>query len=29
MIIPSVDSFKLREEKTLLFVTTVFCDIYK
>ena len=28
MIIPSVDSFKLRE-KTLLFVTTVFCDIYK
>jgi len=26
MIIPSVDSFK---EKTLLFVTTVFCDIYK
>jgi len=24
MIIPSVDSFKLRE-KTLLFVTTVFC----
>ena len=28
MIIPSVDSFKLRE-KTLLCVTTVFCDIYK
>jgi len=28
MIIPSVDSFKLRE-KTLLFATTVFCDIYK
>jgi len=28
VIIPSVDSLKLRE-KTLLFVTTVFCDIYK
>jgi len=28
MIIPSVDSFKFKE-KTLLFVTTVFRDIYK